>query len=57
MFKSIGRQRKLILKGGEIFPTKDHGCKDKGMCEVAVIDATKRMADKDWSIYRTNTVG
>ena len=35
-----------MLKGGKISLTKDHVCKDKGICEVAVIDATERMADQ-----------
>ena len=35
-----------MLKGGKISLTKDHVCKDKGICEVAVIDATERMIDQ-----------
>ena len=35
-----------MLKGVKISLTKDHVCKDKGICAVAVIDATERMADQ-----------
>ena len=35
-----------MLKGGKKSMTKDHVCKDKSICEVAVTDATERMDDQ-----------
>ena len=46
MLNSKGCQRKLMFKDGDIFLTKGHVCKYKGICEVAVIDATERRVDE-----------
>jgi hypothetical protein len=37
---------KIMLKNGKIFLSQDHSCKDKILCDIAIIDATERMADQ-----------
>ena len=57
MFNSKGCHRKLMLKGGDIFLTKGRVCKDQGICEVAVIDASRQdhgmVSATKWPLYTT----